>query len=49
MIKRNLTRKKAPNKNENEVLDETNSVEVNKMNVFKFAPILFGLNNVKIV
>ena len=41
--------KKAPNKNENEVLDETNSVEVNKMNVFKFAPILFGLNNVKIV
>ncbi len=41
--------KKAPNKNEAEVLDETNSVEVNKINIFKFAPILFGLNNVKIV
>ena len=36
-------------KNEPEVLDETNSIEVNKINVFKYAPILFGLNNVKIV
>ena len=41
--------KKAPNKNEQVILDETNSVEVNKINIFKFAPILFGLNNVKIV
>ena len=41
--------KKAPNKNEPEVLDETNSVEVSKINIFKYAPILFGLNNVKIV
>ena len=40
---------KKVNKNEAEVLDETNSVEVNKINIFKFAPILFGLNNVKIV
>ena len=40
---------KKPGKNEPDVLDETNSVEVNKINVFKFAPILFGLNNVKIV
>ena len=36
-------------KNEQVILDETNSVEVNKINIFKFAPILFGLNNVKIV
>ena len=41
--------KKAPNKSEQVILDETNSVEVNKINIFKFAPILFGLNNVKIV
>ena len=41
--------KKAPIKNEPEVLDETNSIEVSKINIFKIAPILFGLNNVKIV
>ena len=40
---------KKVDKNEPEVLDETNSIEVNKMNIFKFAPIVFGLNNVKIV
>ena len=47
--KKKTDAKKAPNKNEQVALDETNSVEVSKINIFKFAPILFGLNNVKIV
>ena len=41
--------KKPAGKNEPVVLDESNSIEVSKMNIFKLAPILFGLNNVKIV
>ena len=41
--------KKAQGKNETVVLDETNSIEVSKINIFKFAPIIYGLNNVKIV
>ena len=41
--------KKAPAKNEPVVLDDTNSIEVNKLNIFKFAPIVYGLNNTKIV
>ena len=49
MIKKKVDPKKAQSKNEPVVLDDTNSVEVNKMNIFKFAPIVFGLNNVKIV
>ena len=47
--KKKVDPKKAQSKNEPVVLDDTNSVEVNKMNIFKFAPIVFGLNNVKIV
>ena len=39
---------KAPAK-ETVVLDETNSIEVKKNNVFKVAPIIYGLNNVKLV
>ena len=41
--------KKANAKNEPVVLDDTNSIEVNKMSIFKCAPVLYGLNNVKIV
>ena len=41
--------KKDNKKKEEVVLDETNSVEVKKMNLFKLSPILFGLNNVKLV
>jgi hypothetical protein len=41
--------KKDNKKKEEIVLDETNSVEVKKMNLFKLSPILFGLNNVKLV
>ena len=47
--KKKTEAKKPPNKNEPEMLDDTNSVEVSKINVFKLAPILYGLNNVKIV
>jgi hypothetical protein len=39
---------KAPAK-ETVVLDETNSIEVKKNNVFKVAPVIYGLNNVKLV
>ena len=31
------------------VLDETNSIEVKKNNIFKTAPVIYGLNNVKLV
>ena len=41
--------KKAQGKNEPVILDDTNSIEVSKINVFKFAPVIYGLNNVKIV
>jgi hypothetical protein len=41
--------KKDNKKKEEVVLDETNSVEVKKMNLFKLSPILYGLNNVKLV
>ena len=47
--KKKVDPKKAPGKNEPVVLDDTNSVEVNKINIFKFAPVIYGLNNVKIV
>ena len=49
MIRRKLTQKKAQAKNEPVVLDDTNSIEINKINIFKCAPIVYGLNNVKIV
>jgi hypothetical protein len=47
--KKKVDPKKAQGKNEPVVLDDTNSVEVSKINVFKFAPVIYGLNNVKIV
>ena len=47
--KKKVDPKKAPAKNEPVVLDDTNSIEVNKLNIFKFAPIVYGLNNTKIV
>ena len=47
--KKKADAKKPPAKNEPVVLDDTNSIEVNKLNIFKFAPIIYGLNNTKIV
>ena len=47
--KKKVDPKKVPAKNEPVVLDDTNSIEVNKINIFKCAPIIYGLNNVKIV
>ena len=40
---------KAKATKETVVLDETNSIEVKKNNVFKTAPVIYGLNNVKLV
>ena len=31
------------------VLDETNSILVNKMEIFQYAPMIYGLNNVKLI
>ena len=43
-------KKDAPKKKEeNIVLDDTNSVEVVKDKIFAMAPLVFGLNNVKLV
>ena len=47
--KKKVDAKKPPAKNEPVVLDDTNSIEVNKINIFKCAPVIYGLNNVKIV
>ena len=47
--KKKVDPKKGQAKNEPVVLDDTNSIEVNKINIFKCAPVVFGLNNVKIV
>jgi len=49
MRKKKADPKKAQGKNEPVILDDTNSIEVSKINVFKFAPVIYGLNNVKIV
>ena len=36
-------------KEETVVLDDTNSVEVRKMKIFTLAPVVYGLNNVKLI
>ena len=36
-------------KEENVVLDDTNSIEIKKLNVYKLTPVVYGLNNVKLV
>ena len=47
--KKKIDSKKVQSKNEPVVLDETNSILVNKMNIFKLSPVIYGLNNVKII
>lgn len=42
-------KKETKKKEENVVLDDTNSIEIKKLNVYKLAPVVYGLNNVKLV
>ena len=42
-------KKDVKKKEETIVMDDTNSIEVKKLNVYKLAPIVYGLNNVKLV